>query len=335
MKIIRALIIFVIIPLIAGYFVASAQGHKLQLNTNPNFTTNGILSTDKITLAQNGNIISLTQKGVTTADTKHSQLIEVNPLDNNYIGVDKQTNYSSLYEFSATGAVLKTLQNGNTGNIDTMDWFTDPAVNPAQTEVAFVSDKNKDQTNVLDNALFVMNLTTGAVEKLADPDPHSGGIAHPVWNPINTNLITYDYYQYDDNFNPYSVIEEYNISSQATTDLTTQKQNAYQGSFSPDGKQFIFLERNNNITPILYLATVTANGLTNIHSIASGNFAYPEFSYTATHIYYLQAQGNNSYDLYTATLVDGKLSAPTQISTNGQLLGNSGFVINKLPQSNE
>jgi len=335
MKIIRALIIFVLIPLIAGYFVASSQGKKLQINTNTNFNTGDVLPTDRITMTLGGNIISLTQKGATTVNTKHPQLIEVSPLKNNYIGVDKQTNYSSLYEFSSTGTLLQTFDNGNTGDIDTMDWFTDPNVNKNQTEIALVSDKNKDQTNVLDNALFIQNLNTGTIQKIADPDPHSGGIAHPVWDPINPNLITYDYYQYDDNYNPYSVIEEYDINSQATTDLTKQNQNAYQGSFSPDGKHFIFLERNNDITPVMYLANVTENGLANIHSIASGDFAYPEFSYTTNHIYYLQAQGNNGYDLYTATLVDGKLSSPTQISTSGQLLGNSGFIVNKIPQSNQ
>ena len=335
MKIIKALIIFVIIPLIAGYFVAVSQGKKLQINTNTNFTTGDILPTDRITLTLGGKIISLTQKGTTTVDTKHPQIIEVSPLKNNYIGVDKQTNYSSLYEFSSTGTLLQTLDNGNTGNIDTMDWFTDPNVNKNQTEIALVSDKDKDQTNVLDNALFIQNLETETIQKIADPDPHSGGIAHPIWDPVNPNLITYDYYQYDNNYSPYSIIEEYDITSQATTDLTTQKQNAYQGSFSPNGKQFIFLERNNDITPIMYLADVKGNELTNVHSIATGDFAYPEFSYTANHIYYLQAQGNSGYDLYTAVLVDGKLGSSTQISTNGQLLGNSGFVINNIPQSNQ
>lgn len=331
MKKIRAFIIFAIIPLIAGYFVASIQGHKLQLSTNVNFNTSSILPTDRITLAENGNIVSLTQKGVTTINTKHPQLIETSPLKSNFIGVDKQTNYSSLYEFSSTGTILQTLDNGNTGDIDTMDWFTDPNVNANQTKIALVSDKDKAQTNVLDNALFVQNLNTGTLQKIADPDPHSGGIAHPVWDPVNPNLITYDYYQYDDNYNPYSVIEEYDINSQTTTDLTTQKQNAYQGSFSPDGKQFIFLERGNDIITGMYIANVTANGLSDVQTIATGDFAYPEFSNTPNYIYYLQAQGNSGYDLYTAKLVNGSLSGQTAISTNGQLLGNSGFVVSKVP----
>lgn len=334
MKKIRAFIIFALIPLIAGYLIASHQGHKVLSSATLTFSSQAILPTDQITLVEKGTIASITQKSIVTMQTNHPQLIETIPLGDTFIGVDKQTNYSSLLEFSSTGVFKQTLLNGNTKNIDTMNWYTDPAVSPNQKEIAFVSDQEKDKTNVLDNALFVDNLATNSVEKIVDPDPHSGGIANPVWDPTNSNLITFDYYQYDDSFNPYSLIQEYDINSQTTTNLTTQKQNAYQGSFSPDGKQFIFLERNDNITTKMALADVTANGLSNVRTIASGDFAYPEFSYTSNHIYYLQAQGNNGYDLYTAAITDGELSNPTAISNNEELLGNSGFEVSKVQKTN-
>lgn len=337
MKFFRALIIFVLIPLIAGYFVASTQGaKKLTNNTNVNFDTSNVQVNDSITIAEKGNIISLTQKGVNTIQTNHPQLIEVVPSGANFVGVDKQTNYSDLDEFSQSGTLINTIQNGNTGDIDTMNWYTDPAISLNNKQLAFVSDKDKAQTNIQDNALFVANLATGTVGKIADPDPHSGGIAHPIWDPINPNIITYDYYQYDQSFNPYSIIEEYNIQTQNTVNLTTQNQNAYQGSFSPDGKQFIFLERNNNITTNMDIADVSANGLSNVRQIASGDFSYPTYSNTPGHIYYLQAQGNTGYDLYTATIVDNKLNDENPITTSAQLLGNSGFVVTKeaVPQQN-
>lgn len=332
MKKIRAFIIFGLLPLIAGYYIASSQGqHKVQTTTNLNYTVANVLPTDRITFVENGKIISLSNTGINSIPTNDSALIEVSSLGNNFIGVDKQTNYSSLDEFSPDGALLKTLQNGNTGDIDTMDWYTDPAVNKKQNEIAFVSDKNKATSNIYDNVLFVENLSTGTVQDIADPDPHSGGIAHPVWDPADSNNIIYDYYQYDSNFNPYSTIHEYNINSQQDNTLTSQQQNAYQGSFSPNGKNLIFLERNNDITTVMYMADISGNGISNVHSIASGDFAYPEFSYTPDHIYYLEATGNTGYDLMTAEITDGKLTNPTAISSGEQLLGNSGFVISNVP----
>lgn len=329
MKIIRATIIFALIPLLAGYFIASAHEHKTANDTSLNFVTSPLLPTDRITLVENGNIISLTTSGVTSVPTHRPKLIEAAPLNNNFIGVDKQTNYASLYEFSSQGALVKTLQSGNTGNIDTMDWFTDPTISPNQQKIAFVSDKNKGKTNIPDNALFVENLSTGFVQEIAKPDPHSGGIAHPIWNPADQNNIIYDYYAYDRHFNPYSVIDSYNLQTQTITQLTTRKQNAYQGSFSPDGKQLIFLERNNDIATKMYIADITATGLSNIHLIATGDFAYPEFSNTAHHIYYLEAQGNSGYNLYTATITGSSLINQTPLSTGGQLLANSGFVVSR------
>ncbi|HWY78748.1 MAG TPA: hypothetical protein VNW29_00125 [Candidatus Sulfotelmatobacter sp.] len=329
MRKIRAFIIFILIPLITGYLVASAQGHKVKLSSNINFDTNIVLQTDNISLTEKGTIISLTHTGTTSIPTNHSALTETIPVGNNFIGVDKQTNYTSLDEFSTTGKLIKTLQDGNTGNIDTMNWFTDPSIDATQQKIAFVSDKDKENTYVLDNALFIENLATSSIQKIAAPDPHSGGITHPIWDPANPDIITYDYYQYDKNYSPYSIIEKYNMQSQTTTPLTTQAQNAYQGAFSPDGKQFIFLGRNNDITPVMYIANVTTEGLSNIHILATGNFAYPEFSNTASHIYYLQAQGNSGYDLYAATITNDKISGSSPISTGEQLEATSGFIVSK------
>lgn len=329
-KFILAAIIFALIPLIGGYFFASATHttKKPQKVVPSMFHTKAVLPADRVTFVAGGTIVSLTHTGETTIQTNHLTLIEASPLGENYIGIDKQTNYASLDEFSPKGILLRTLQNGNTGKvIDNMDWYTDPAISPDQKEIAFVSDRDKQRTNVPDNALFVENLATNTVKKLAKPLPHSGGIADPVWDPANPHIITYDYYEYDQHFNPYSVIDEYNTKTQQTTQLTTSKQNAYQGAFSPNGKQFIFLERNNNITPIMYIADVTANGLTHIQRIATGDFAYPKFSLTKNHIYYLEAQENNGYDLYTATITNGNLTNTTAISTGEQLLANSGFVV--------
>src|SRR6185437_7881355 len=277
MKKIPAIIIFIILPLIAGYITAVAHSQKAPAPANLEFTTNTIPTTDRITLTEKGAIISLTNTSVTKIPTSNPALIEAVPLDNNYIGVDKQINYANLYEFSVSGSLVKTLQDGNTKNIDTMDWFTDPAVNANQNEIAFVSDKDKDRTNILDNALYIENLENGSSEKISDPDPHSGGIAHPVWNPVGPNKLIFDYYQYDENYNPYSIIDEYDLQTQTTNPLTTQDQNAYQGSFSPDGKQFIFLERDNDITTRMYIADITGHELSHIQNIASGDFAYPAF----------------------------------------------------------
>ena len=327
MKFIHALIIFAILPLLAGYFVAASHAKKQVVVNNLNFNPKQILPTDKITLTEQGNIISVNTHGIITVPTHNAQLIQSIPWQDNFISVDKELNYSSLLVFSKNGSLTSKLQNGDTGNIDTMNWFTDPALSPDAKQLAFVSDKNKGKTHVEDNALFVENFETKTVEKEADPDSHSGGIAHPVWNPTNVHELIYDYYSYTRNFSPYSTIDEYNTQTQQTTHLTTPEQNAYQAAFSPDGKQLLFLERGDNIKTTLYLADVTNDGLSNIQSLATGDFAYPQFSHTPNNIYYLMANSNTGYNLYVSRITGNRLTSTNAVSTGDQLLGNSGFIV--------
>ncbi len=327
---IRSILIFAVLPLFAGYYYASLQSQKPNIAISSNFNIEAVALSDQITLINQGNIISLAHSGTNTIPTNNRRLTEANQLGNNYIASDKQTNYSSLEEFNSRGKKLKTLLNGNTGNIDNDNWFTDPAVSPNKQTVAFVSDMDKNTTKILDNALFIENLDTGTTTKIADPDPHSGGIAHPVWNPSNPNIIAYDYYQYDNDYNPYSVIKETDIKSQTIINLTTRQQNAYQGSFSPNGRQFIFLGRNEDNTVAIYTAEITNSGLANVQKFASGNFAYPAFSNTPNHIYFLQAQGNSGYDLYTGEIKHNRLINISAITSNVQISADSGFMVNKL-----
>lgn len=328
----RSLLIFVMLPLIAGYLVASIQGHTVQRKSNLNFASKNVLPTDRITLVNQGSISSVTKTDSTTIDTHHPQLIEASPLGNNYIAVDKQTNYASLEEFSSTGVLLETLLNGNTKDIDTMNWFIDPAVQQNQQEIVFVSDKDKEKTKVFDNALFIYSLASHSIKRIVDPFPSSGGIAHPRLNPTNPNILIYDYYQYDEKYNPYSLIQEYNRQTEKITSLTTQKQNAYQGSFSSDGKQLIFLGRNSDFTVTMYLADVADNGLSNVQKLMTGDIAYPTFSFTSNHIYYLQAEDNKGYNLLTATVQKNKLINPATVVSGFQLLGNASFSVTPVHQ---
>lgn len=326
----RSIFIFTVFPLIIGYLFASFHNQHFQSvqHVSTNFALQFISPTDRITIINEGNIVTLTNQFQMVV-TSNQHLIEPLSLGNTYIAVDKQTNYSSLEEFGHAGTFLKTLANGKTNSIDTMSWFTDPSSSMNEKEIAFVSDKDRLQTNLSDNALYTLDLSTNMIKKIVDPDPHSGGIAHPVWNPINLSNIIYDYYQYDaSTLEPYSTIMSHNRQSLITSPLTTEEENAYQGAFSPDGKQFIFLGRADNAA-IMYLADYTGNTLANVRILATGDYAYPVFSYTQNRIYYLHAQGNKGYDLYTASLKNAHLTNVQQITTSGQLAGNSSFGITK------
>lgn len=325
----RTILLFSIIPFIIGFLLAHFQA-KQSVNQTSSFSLSNIMPSDTIVLSSKGNIYKLTQSN--TSQITHDQnLIEPVVAGNLIIAVEKTTNYSSLFAYDTEGNKIDTLFSGKSENIDTMSWVTDPAVSPDQTSLAYVSDRDRLQTNIPDNALYLYNLSDKKLTNIAKPDPYSGGITHPTYDPINGNIILYDYYQYDpQTLIPYSTIEEYAQDTGVTTTLTFEDKNAYQQSFSPDGKQLLFVGRNGDTSTVtLYLADVTEKGLTNIHSLATGDFAYPTFSYTKNHIYFLQSEENNGYNLVTATTQNNKLTHILQITNGFQLLGNSSYTVIK------
>src|SRR5579883_2664181 len=133
----RVIILFSLIPFILGFLVAYIQGKPASHATS--FTTNAIQSTDKIIISNNGDIYTLTQNGATQV-THGQNLIEPVAVGNNFAAIEKTTNYASLLVFDQAGNKVKTLFSGNSDNIDTMSWITDPAINSDQNRIAYVSD---------------------------------------------------------------------------------------------------------------------------------------------------------------------------------------------------
>lgn len=326
----RVLLLVTIVPLILGYYIASHQSNSntLQNSGTLSFDNMNVVGHDVITLSAQGNIYQLNQS-TTKQITRDQTVIEPAPLNNGFIGIVKTTNYAQLLNFDQNGNLLQPFFNGNTGNINTMSWISDPAVNQANNKIAFVSDKDKQATGVPDNALYVLSLQTNTTELVAKPDPYSGGLTHPTWDPANAQLLFYDYYQYDPkSLNPYSTIEEFDPTIGYPQAVTTNTENAFQENISPNGKKIIFLLRTADTLQVsITIADLTENGLTHVTSLATGDFAYPEFSLTNNHIYFMEATGNSGYNLYTASILKNKLTNILPIAEGAQLLGNSSYTV--------
>ena len=321
----RVIVLFSVAPFLLGFAFAYFHHHSL-IKANTTFSTHVIEKTDKVVISSQGDIYTLTQSG-STQITQGQQVIEPIAFGNTFLAVNKMTNYSSLLQFNQNNPQTKVLFDGNSSKIDSMSWFIDPAYSPSGNLLAFVSDKDKVLTNIPDNALFVHNTQNEKTTMLVKPYPYSGGIANPVWDPTNTHILLYTYYEYDPKtLSPYSVIQEYNFTTGETTDLTVENENALQAAFSPDGTHLLFLGRNaDGYTMNMYLADFSGGQLNNTQKIASGDFAYPRFSFTNGYIYFLQAQGDVGYNLMTAQVKQNKLTHIQAVTSGDELLGSSSF----------
>jgi len=325
----KRIIVFCIGAFIVGFFLAYVQGKPTEGATA--FHTENVAPSDTITLSSGGDIYTLSQNN-TTQITHQQNLTEPVVIKDTIAAIEKTTNYASLILLDASGTKIKTLFNGDSSSIDTMSWITDPSTNPEETRIAYVSDKDKAQTNVPDNALYVYNLTTGKSTNIAQPDPYSGGIAHPIFDPVDGNILLYDYYQYDpQTLMPYATIEQYDNRTGLITTRTFENQNAYQESLSPDGTKLLYLERNTDLPSVtVYIADFdTKTGLSNMHPLFTGDLAYPVFSNTKNHLYILQATGNKGYNLLTATIQNNTLINIKTVVSGNALLGNSSYAIHK------
>ncbi len=330
----RTLILLAIVFLLVGYFQAANHSKKNTVQNTVQFANTEIEPNDKITLSNLGDIYELTSKNITQITTNTS-LIEPITMDKNIAAVYKQNNYSSLIEYDSSGKMIKTLFDGNANKIDNMLWVSDPAIDSTKTKIAYVSDQNRISTNIPDNALFILDLNKNKTTLVASPDHYSGGIAHPVWDPIDQTILLYDYYQYTSStLEPYSTIMEYDFQTDNSFPLTTDKQNVLQEALSPDGKKILYLQRNSNGLDVsLYYADFSAdNGISNTVKLTSGDYAYPEFSNTLDYIYYLSADANQGYNLFKAKIVNNKLTAITPITTGDSLQGNSSYWIDEITQ---
>ena len=324
----RVILLVSVLSFLMGYFVMHLS--LSSADSAVSFNNGNIPPTDTIVLTSRGNIYKLDQNN--TEQITHGQnLTEPAAIEGGFVAIEKATNYSSLVMFDKLGKKIRTLFNGDTGNLDTMNWAGDPNVSPDDQKIAYVSDKDRLETDVPDNALYILNLADGKSTNVAEPDPYSGGLAHPVFNPTDGNIVLYDYYQYDPATQaPYSTIEKFDKRTGLVTTLTFKNKNAYQSAFSPDGKKLVFLGRNdtlNNVT--LYLADFTDKGLANIQALAVGDFAYPAFSLSSGHIYYLEARKNSGYNLLTAEVANGQLLDVKTVVGGYQLQGNSSFSLIK------
>lgn len=309
-----------------GYSVVRGNAPAVHATQITKVATNHMPSGDALLLANKGDIFKVENDALTQI-TQGQHFSSPVLFSQKIVAVENGDNYSSLDLLDDAGTKVKTLLQGKGKNIDANHWAGDPAIDSSSSKLAYVSDKNRDTTGVPDNALFIEDLTTGVAKLAASPDPHTGGLANPAFDPADPTQIAYTSYAYDDSSKPYSVVKLLDLMTKKAVDLTTHDQNAYQLSFSPDGTHVVFISRSSDLLSSSLMTADFADGeLTNVQTLGTGDYAFPRFSNDNQHIYFLQAKSNTGYDLYIGQAVNGKLSHVDAL-TNSSALDSEAFEV--------
>lgn len=285
--------------------------------------------TDQLIYANSTGLVKLTAQGesvLVTAPQLSSPVVISSP-SAGVIAISRGQNFSSLLSFDQQGNLNKTLLAGDQQNFDKMIWVADPSISPDQKTLAFVSDKDRYTTGQVDNGIYLLDRSSGKMSQLSQPTFLTGGFANPMFNPQDANQLLVTNYQYNHTtFAPYSMLQLFDLKKQTSVDLTTELQNAYQPSFSSDGKQLLFLSRDTESNQVkLMLAAVENQQLSNVQTLATGQFAYPRFSNSEGKIYYLTAEKNSEFHLETAIISNQSLINRQQITTSAPLSATSAY----------
>lgn len=331
------IILITLLPFAAGFAVSVVQSKYFGVKV-----ASGVLhenhpsvpSTDMVTFSSAGDIYRLTSS-TSTQLTKGQNLIDPVWTGTDFAAVNKNVNYSSILLYSDRGALVKKLLNGNSGYSGYDKWATDLAISPDGNQLAFVSDKDQYSIGIPDNALFVENLTNLSVKRVTMPEAFTGGLATPVFDPADQNLLICSSYHYDNQQNPYSTLNLVNLTTGHSIPITNQSQSAYQPDISPDGTRIVFLGRFDSSPVVhLFVGTFTAAGITNLVDLYQGQLAYPRFSFDGKSVYFLEGQKNKGFDLKLAQLSNNKLTNITAITSGETFDGTSSFEVTQNKSNN-
>lgn len=239
----------------------------------------------------------------------------------------RRKNSSDLAVMNADGTGTRLLTNDESSIVDNNLWAFNPAWSQDGKQLAYLTDRGRGSSGVIDLAVWSMTLASRQSRQLRDPSPYSGGDADPVWRPGHPNELVYTHYAYTDNgVAPYSQLILINVSTQQAVALTPASENAFQPAWSPSGDVLAYARRSADHDDLAAIQVpdwpdqdLTAAGTL----LVSGMVAQPVWSPDGSQILYVGEAGDAGFDLWTVDVATSPSLAakgkPTQITSSQRI----------------
>lgn len=236
----------------------------------------------------------------------------------------RRKNSSDLAVMNADGSGTRLLTNDESPVVDNNLWAFSPAWSPDGKQLAYLTDRGRGSSGVIDLAIWGMTLASRQSRQLRDPSPYSGGDADPVWRPGHPNELVYTHYAYADNGTAtFSQLILVNTSTQQAVALTPASENAFQPAWSPTGDALTYVRRSTDRDDLAAIQVpawpdqdLTASGT----MLVSGANAQPVWSPNGTQILYIAESSDAGFDLWTVDITTSPSIAatgrPTQITSS-------------------
>ncbi|MGH2470643.1 MAG: hypothetical protein ACRDGF_11240, partial [Chloroflexota bacterium] len=221
-------------------------------------------------------------------------------------------------------------------------WEMQPDWSPDGRALAYVTDRARIHTGVLDPSVWRLTLASGARTQLAPTNAYTGGAGYPRWQPGSGDSLIYSLWAYNpETLLPYAQIIQLDLLTGRRLEVTPPSETDFQPAWSPDGQHIAFLRRTAQGDDIWIMpapgsvvasssneaapASAQGGGPSTINAtpsaiaqatlIAHGMNAHPVWSPAGNAIAYI-ALANGSFDLFVQPLTPqlAAAGAPIQLT---------------------
>ena len=231
--------------------------------------------------------------------------------DGREVAFDKQDkNSADLYVMPYPGGQPHPLSNNASRIVKNNLWEMQPDWSPDGLSLAYVSDRARTKTGVLDPAAWRITLPTGARTQLATANQYTGGIDFPRWRPSHSGELVYTSWAYDpQTLNPYGQLILEDVRTSRKQALTPPDQTSFQPSWSPDGTYVAFVKREQRqdglwVMPVADATTSASSPPVSSESgklVVHGMAAHPMWAPDGHAIAYIGLK-DGSFDLFVQSL---------------------------------
>ena len=248
--------------------------------------------------------------------------------DGTQLAFDKQDkNSADLYLAAYPQGSARALSNNAAQIVENNLWDMQPDWSADGLSLAYVSDRARSTTGILDPAAWRLTLSSRNRVQLSQANQYTGGVDFPRWRPGHSSELAYTSWAYDPTtLAAYGQLTLLDTQTRQADALTPTDQTAFQASWSPDGSHLVFIKRNGRNDDI-WIMPVNESGTSSDASpsgvnTASGSVlipgaaAHPVWSPDGHAIAYIGLK-DGSLDLFVQPLTDSlqPSGAPKQLTS--------------------
>jgi len=162
------------------------------------------------------------------------------------LAFDKQDkNSADLYLAAYPQGDARALSNNAAQIVENNLWEMQPDWSADGLSLAYVSDRGRTTTGILDPAAWRLTLSSRSRVQLSQANQYTGGVDFPRWRPGGNSELVYTSWAYDPTtLAPYGQLMLLDTQTRQAQALTPASQTAFQPSWSPDGSHLAFIKRN-------------------------------------------------------------------------------------------